>query len=201
MSATLRTAPAPRAWLALTLLLMLAAVGGWWAPHPALDWQPALAAREPWRALSAVAVHYSALHLSANLAGAALVGALGVVARVPLAIVLAWLAAWPLTQLGLLMRPDLLHYGGLSGVLHAGVAAAALWLVARDRGWRQLIGAAILVALLVKILTESPWGPAVQARTGWDISVAPFAHASGALAGLLCARLALLFASPSRHDH
>ena len=37
--------------------------------------------------------------------------------------------ARPLTQLGLLMRPDLLHYGGLSGVLHAGVAAAALWLV------------------------------------------------------------------------
>ena len=39
--------------------------------------------REPWRAFSAAAVHYSALHLLANLAGVALVGALGVVARVP----------------------------------------------------------------------------------------------------------------------
>ncbi len=190
-------APAPRAWLALTLLLALAALGGWWLPRTALDWQPGLAAREPWRALSAVAVHYSALHLAANLAGAALVGALGVVARVPRPIVLAWLVAWPLTQFGLLLRPDLLHYGGLSGVLHAGVAAAALWLLARERGRRQLIGAAVLAALLIKILGESPWGPALQQRAGWDIAVAPFAHASGAVCGLLCARLALLLI---RHD-
>ena len=196
----MNAAPAPRAWLALTLLLALAALGGWWAPRTLLDWQPSLGLREPWRALSAVAVHYSALHLGANLAGAALVGALGVAARVPLGIVLAWLVAWPLTHLGLLMRPDLAHYGGLSGVLHAGVAAAALWLLARERGRRQLIGAAVLALLLVKILAESPWGPAVQARAGWDIVVAPFAHATGAIGGLLCARLALLL-TPSRHDH
>lgn len=187
------SAPAPRAWLALSFVLALAAVAGGWLPRSALDWQPALAAREPWRALSAVAVHYSALHLGANLAGAVLVGALGVVARVPWPIVLAWLVAWPLTQFGLLLRPDLLHYGGLSGVLHAGVAAAALWLIAHERGRRQLIGAAVLAALLIKILGESPWGPALQQRAGWDIAIAPFAHASGAVCGLLCARLALLF--------
>lgn len=192
--------PAPRAWIALTLLLVLMAIGGWWLPRAVLDWQPSLIASEPWRAFSAAAVHYSPLHLGANLAGAALVGALGVVARVPLAIVLAWLVAWPLGHLGLLMRPELLHYGGLSGVLHAGVAAAALWLVARERGRRQLIGAAILAVLLVKILGEAPWGPAVQTRDGWDIAVAPFAHASGALCGLLCARLALLLPNASRHD-
>ncbi|MFT3664033.1 rhombosortase [Piscinibacter sp.] len=192
-------APAPRGWLALTAVLALAALGGWWLPRSALDWQPALAAREPWRALTAVAVHYSALHLGANLAGAALVGALGVAARVPRAFVLAWLAAWPLTQFGLLLRPDLPHYGGLSGVLHAGVTVAALWLLARERGRRQLVGAALLAALLLKILGESPWGPAVQARAGWDIAIAPFAHASGAVCGLLCARLALLFASPAHH--
>jgi rhomboid family GlyGly-CTERM serine protease len=196
----LSAAPAPRAWLALTLLLALTAAGGWWLPRAVLDWQPALAAQQPWRMLTAAAVHYSPLHLGANLAGATLVGALGVVARVPRPIVLAWLAAWPLTHLGLLMRPDLLRYGGLSGVLHAGVAAAALWLVARERGRRQRIGAAILAVLLVKILTEDPWGPALQAREGWDIAVAPFAHASGALCGLLCARIALLFSDTSRHD-
>ena len=132
--------------------------------------------------------------------GAVLVGALGVVARVPGRIVLAWLMAWPLTQAGLLLRPDLLHYGGLSGVLHAGVSAAALWLVVHDRGRRQWIGAAILMVLTLKIVAESPWGPAVQSREGWDIAVAPFAHASGALCGLLCARLSLLFPFPARHD-
>lgn len=193
-------APAPRAWGALALLLALAALGGWWLPRETLDWQPALAAREPWRALTAVAVHYSPLHLGANLAGALLVGALGVVARVPLRIVLAWALAWPLTQFGLLMRPELAHYGGLSGVLHAGVVAAALWLVVRERGQRQLIGVAILGVVLIKIIGEAPWGPAVQTRDGWDIAVAPFAHASGAFCGLLCARLSLLLPSPSRHE-
>jgi rhomboid family GlyGly-CTERM serine protease len=191
---------APRAWLALTLLLALAAIGGWWLPRGAIDWQPGLAAREPWRALTAAAVHYSALHLGANLAGALLVGALGVVAHVPLRIVLAWLAAWPLTHLGLLLRPELAHYGGLSGVLHAGVAAAALWLLVHDRGRRRLIGAAILAVLLLKILGESPWGPALQSRRDWDVALAPFAHASGALCGLLCARLSLLLPDAARHD-
>lgn len=192
--------PAPRAWAALALLMALAALAAWPADASRLDWQPALAAREPWRAFTAAAVHYSPLHLGANLAGAALVGALGVVARVPGRIVLAWLIAWPLTQLGLLLRPDLLHYGGLSGVLHAGVSAAALWLVVHDRGRRRLIGAAILAVVTLKILGEAPWGPAVQAREGWDIAVAPFAHASGALCGLLCARLSLLFPFPASHD-
>lgn len=192
--------PAPRAWGALALLLALAALAGWWLPRESLDWQPSLAAREPWRALTAVAVHYSPLHLGANLAGALLVGALGVVARVPWRIVLAWALAWPLTQLGLLMRPELAHYGGLSGVLHAGVVAAALWLVVHDRGRRQLIGVAILGMVLIKIIGEAPWGPAVQTRDGWDIAIAPFAHASGAFCGLLCARLSLLLPSSSRHD-
>lgn len=200
MSASATPAPAPRAWLALTLLLALLAGVGWWLPPAAIDWQPRLALREPWRAFTAVAVHYSGLHLAANLAGTALVGALGVAARVPRAIVLAWAAAWPLTQVGLLMRPDLLHYGGLSGVLHAGVAAAALWLMARERGRRQWIGAAILAALLVKLLGESPWGPALQVREGWNIAIAPFAHASGVLCGLLCARLALIFDTRFRHE-
>ena len=193
--------PAPRAWGALVLLLALAAIGGWWADPHSLDWQPGLAAREPWRAFTAVAIHYSPLHLGANLAGALLVGALGVVARVPLRIVLAWLVAWPLTQVGLLLRPELAHYGGLSGVLHAGVVAAGLWLVVHDRGRRQLIGVAILGVVLVKIVGEAPWGPAVQRREGWDIAVAPFAHASGAFCGLLCARLSLLLPSSSGHDH
>ena len=165
-----------------------------------LDWQPALAGREPWRAFTAAAVHYSPLHLGANLAGAALVGVLGVVARVPGRIVLAWLAAWPLTQFGLLLRPDLLHYGGLSGVLHAGVCAAALWLLVHDRGRRRVIGGAILAVVALKILGEAPWGPAAQAREGWDIAVAPFAHASGAVCGLLCARLSLLFPFTAFHD-
>lgn len=191
--------PGARAWLALAAMLALAALLAWPMAPGRIDWQPALAAREPWRAFSAAALHYSALHLAANLAGVALVGALGVVADVPWRSTLAWLAAWPLTHLGLLARPELAHYGGLSGVLHAGVAVAAVHLIAAGPRRRRLVGAAILLGLVVKLLGEAPWGPVLQQRAGWDIAIAPFAHASGALAGLLCALLCLVWPFRS-HD-
>lgn len=185
------TTAGTRAWLGLAALLAMLAALGTLFPAAALEWQPGPAAREPWRALSAVAVHYSPLHLLANLAGAALVGALGVLARVPRRSVLAWGVAWPLTQLGLLWRPELARYGGLSGVLHAGVAVAAVHLVQHGPQQRRLIGAALLVGLAVKVATEAPFGPALQARAGWDIPIAPFSHASGLFVGVLCALLAL----------
>ena len=154
-----------------------------------LDWQPALAAREPWRTVSAMFVHYSAMHLAANLAGAALVGVLGRIARVPMRTVVAWLVAIPLTQIGLLARPDLLHYGGLSGVLHAGVACVAWHLIVDGHGARRTIGALTLAGVVVKVWSESPWGPPLRHPTGWDIATTPFAHASGLVAGLLAAAL------------
>lgn len=155
-----------------------------------MDWQPALAWSQPWRAWSAAWLHFSSLHLIANLAGTALVGALGWVGRVPRRTALAWFVAWPLTQAGLLAQPGLVHYGGLSGVLHAGVAAAALYLIVSTRGPRRAIGGALLVALVAKVLSEAPWGEALRHPAGWDIAVAPFAHASGLVAGLLTSVIA-----------
>jgi len=184
--------PPGRAWAALAALMAAASVVAFLLPAPWLDWQPALAAAEPWRAFSAAFVHWSPLHLGANLAGALLVGALGYAARLTWPLVLAWLAAWPLTQLGLLAQPALAHYGGLSGVLHAGVAAAALALLVLETGPRRLLGGAVLAGLLSKVVLEEPWGaPLRPGGGGFDIATAPLAHASGALAGLVCAGLAL----------
>ncbi len=169
--------------------MLVAAAGALGSPLPTvlLDWQPGLAWREPWRAWSAAFVHYSRLHLAANVAGLLLVAALGTAARLPTLAALAWLAAWPLTQFGLLVQPQLLHYGGLSGVLHAGVAAGALQLVRRRAGGERWIGAALLAGLFVKVLGEAPWGPVLRHPADWDIAVAPVAHACGLAAGLLCA--------------
>lgn len=186
--------PASRAWAGVAVLMGAAALLGWAVTPTALDWQPQLAFVQPWRAWTAVAVHYSALHLGANIAGVLLVGALGVVADVPARIVWAWLAAWPLTQFGLLVRPELAHYGGLSGVLHAGVAVVAVHLLAVGPRARRLIAAAILAGLCLKVIGEAPWGPALTHPPGWDIAVAPMAHASGTLAGLLCGLFASLAA-------
>lgn len=186
--------PAPgdagQRWVFAAALLGLGAVAVLGLSADALDWQPSLIRREPWRAWSAALVHLSSLHLAANLAGCALVGALGFVARVPPRSVAAWMLAWPLTQLTLLARPDLAHYAGLSGVLHAGVAVVAVHLIATARGARQAVGVALLAALAAKVTSESPFAADVLShRDGWDIAIAPFAHAGGLAAGALASAL------------
>lgn len=181
-------------WTALAALLGAGSVVAWWLPAAVLDWQPAQAWAQPWRAWTAAFVHWSPLHLGVNLAGVLVVALLGRVARLPAVLALAWFAAWPLTQAGLLLRPELARFGGLSGVLHAGVAVAALALLTAARGRARAIGAAIAAGLVIKILLEQPWGPALREGGGWDIAVAPLAHATGALAGALCALPALWWA-------
>ena len=186
-----RPGDAGKRWIFAAALLGLGAVAALGLSSLALDWQPARIWREPWRAWSAALVHLSPLHLAANLAGCAVVGALGGVARVPRRSVTAWLVAWPLTQLALLARPDLTHYAGLSGVLHAGVAVVAVHLVATARGARQAVGLALLAALALKVASESPFAAdPISLREGWDIAIAPFAHAAGLAAGALASALA-----------
>lgn len=163
----------------------LAATSGlaWPAPRDALDWQPALLAPEPWRALTAAFVHWTPLHLAANLAGCAVLALLGARARLGAREAAAGLLALPLAQLGLWLRPDLTRYAGLSGELHALAALAALTLLTRP-GRDRWVGAGIALGLVVKVALEQPLGPALRVTEGFDFPVAPFAHLSGAVAGV-----------------
>jgi hypothetical protein len=118
-----------------------------------------------------------------NLMGAVLVALLGVAARVPPRFALAWAAAWPLTHLSLLVDPRLLAYGGLSGVLHAGVAIAALSLLLQPavRG----LGGMLLIGLLLKVGLEAPWRAALVESATLGVAVAPLVHTTGVVWGLL----------------
>lgn len=177
-----------RAWLALAALHALACLLAWQLPREALDWQPTLAGLEPWRAFSAAWVHWSPRHLGANLAGCAALALLGWRAGLDGRSTTAWLLAWPLTQLALLAWPGLRHFGGLSGVLHAGIAVAAVALLARQ-GRERRIGALLAAGLLLKLTLEAPLGPPLKHVAGWDIAIAPAAHLTGAAAGALCSLL------------
>jgi rhomboid family GlyGly-CTERM serine protease len=177
-------------WLALTALLAAAATALWFVPRELLAWQPERALDQPWRLWSAAFVHWTPWHLVANLIGCAVVAAFGIAARVPVRCTLAWLVAWPLSHAALALQPALTSYGGLSGVLHAGVAIAAWQLLRHDSGRRRQIGAAVMAGLLIKLLLERPWGAPTQTVAGWDFAVAPLAHTSGAIAGIVCAALA-----------
>ncbi len=142
----------------------------------ALDWQPALGPREPWRLFTAAWVHWNLAHLAVNLAGGAVVAFVGWRARLEPSAAGAWLAAWPLTQgamaalgadrVGAVMP----HYGGLSGVLHAGVVVLGLTLAwplarvrlrvpARDARSRAEagFGATRASGLEPSRITEGPW--------------------------------------------
>lgn len=165
---------------ALAVLSLLA----WPLPREVLDWQPALVASQPWRVLTAALVHWTPIHLGANLAGCAVLALLGWRGGLGQREALAALIALPPTQLGLLLRPELQHYAGLSGALHALAAIAALTLFTR-RSRDRFIGAALVVGLVVKLSIEHPLGPVLRDTPGFDFPVAPFAHLTGAIAGAL----------------
>jgi rhomboid family GlyGly-CTERM serine protease len=184
-----------RRWVALAALLAALAIALWWAPREALAWQPSRLVGEPWRLWSAAFVHWTPWHLGANLIGCGVVAAFGAAARVPPWAVVAWLVAWPLGHAALVLQPGLTSYGGLSGVLHGGVAVAALHLTIDERGGRRAIGAAVLLGLAIKLALEQPWGAPTVWLPGWDFPVAPWAHLTGALAGLLCAAVAWAWSS------
>lgn len=135
-------------------------------------------------------VHGSVPHQTRNLAGATLVAAMGWVAQVRWRATVAWLLAWPLTHVGMLWRPELTSYIGLSGVLHAGAAIVAMHqiLTPPHPNSRQL-GSVLLAGLIFKIIMENPWGPVLILSSTSAIKVAPWAHFSGVMAGLVCGTL------------
>jgi rhomboid family GlyGly-CTERM serine protease len=189
MTSPARTAGLPTGWLALSLTLGLASLLSWGAvelgaSRQLLDWQPGLVWREPWRWFTAAVVHLSPMHLGGNLLALGLVAWLGMAAPLPRRCAWAWLGAIPLCHLALLAQPEVLHYGGLSGISHAGVAIAVTELVINGNRSQHRIAVALGIGLLAKIWSESPWGTGLRIVPGWDIAVVPWAHASGVLAGI-----------------
>jgi rhomboid family GlyGly-CTERM serine protease len=180
-----------RRWSWLTLCAALAALSllAWPLPREALDWQTGRVAAQPWRVVTAAFVHWTPIHLAANLAGCAVLALLGHRAALGNREAISALVALPLTQLGLLLKPELQRYAGLSGELHALVAIAALALLTR-RSRDHFIGAAITLGLIAKLVLEHPLGPALRDTPGFDFPVAPFAHLSGAIAGLFTGLMA-----------
>ena len=173
------------AWVMLTALLCVGAVGvtaisaeggAALAGAPlanALDWQPALGLREAWRLWTCAWVHWSAAHLLVNLVGGVVVAFVGWRARLPPTAAVAWFLAWPTTQLLMAalgsdrVGAAMPHYGGLSGVLHAGVVVLGLslaWPSGRARArWatpsRMDTGLVATRASAVEPsrITEGPW--------------------------------------------
>lgn len=175
-------------------------MAGAWAlgpgAQPDWDWQPAAWPDQAWRAWTAAWVHWNARHLAMNAAALVLLLGLAWRARFTCGDTVAWALAWPLTHLGLLLQPGLQHYGGLSGVLHAGAVLVAWRLCmpgeAGDTapwGAPRLVGGLLAIGLVLKLLGEGAWHLRLTPAPELGFAIAPLAHASGALAGLVAGGL------------
>ncbi len=173
-------------WLVMATLMGCGACLAGLMPAAALDWQPGLAASEPWRWWTSAFVHWSPAHLGANLLGVAALALFGLWVGLPGWATLCWALAWPLGHLGLWVEPQLSHFGGLSGVLHAGAAVVSVALLVAPTPPRQRAGLLLVAALCVKLLCENPAAQPAGLRAAVGIPelvLATRAHAGGALAG------------------
>ena len=151
-----------------------------WAMHPdAGIHQPV------WVWWSTGWLHGSALHLSRNLMALGLMALLAATSGVSTRAAIVWALTWPLTHLGMLLQPALHTYIGMSGVLHAGVAVLCAQHI--ESGQPRLLkqfGWLLLFGLGFKIFMENPWHMPLEHPPGSDITVAPWAHLSGSVAGI-----------------
>lgn len=139
-------------------------------------------------------LHGSDAHRAANLGALLLLAIMGGLTAPPRGATLAWMLAWPLTQLGLLLQPDpIAAYVGLSGVLHAGLVVVSLHALAANRPrFPRGAAALLLLGVVAKLIMENPFAHRLVQPPGSDITVVPWVHLSGVVAGLLCALLARL---------
>jgi rhomboid family GlyGly-CTERM serine protease len=181
----------PLAWTGVALALGLPALlgllstqispDGHWALHPAAGLH-----QSPLNWWTCAWVHANTRHLVANLGGLALILSLGWVLKMPPRAALAWLLAWPITHLALLLDPRLEAYYGLSGVLHAGLSVIASMLITqknRPKRWAAY-GWALLAGMVVKCWLENPAWQALLPRPDLAMNAAPMSHWAGTLVGI-----------------
>ena len=121
------------------------------------------------------------------------------VVRPPWPATLAWLLAWPLTQLSLILWPHIGYAVGLSGLLHAGAMVLACHLVLgrlpvpKARRW----GALLALGVGTKVVLERGWAQPVVWDAGIDTSVVQAAHLAGVLWGVGLGLLTAAWPRPS----
>ncbi|MDP3205103.1 MAG: hypothetical protein Q8M80_13635, partial [Hydrogenophaga sp.] len=112
----------PLSWLALCCVHGAVSVVVWWSGGhwtDALIWHADTWTQHPWTLWTSAWIHLNAPHLIGNLLVLGAYLTIGWVVRPDGRCTLAWLLAWPLVQLSLLLWPDVRQVVGLSGLLHA----------------------------------------------------------------------------------
>jgi rhomboid family GlyGly-CTERM serine protease len=171
------------ALLAVAALLTLPAFAGSGVAQTLRYERGAIAAGQWWRLVSCHLVHFDARHLALNLAGLGLLWWLFAADARPRAWLVVALVAALAVGLGLyFLEPAVGWYLGLSGVLHGGWAAAAVF-AWRRRRLEAFVTGALLAAKLVAERSLGPLSGALDA----SLPVIVAAHLYGALGGVAAA--------------
>jgi hypothetical protein len=196
-----------RSWQLLCALHGLASLLLWWSPQAVADtftWRADRWIQHPWTLWTGAWVHLNAPHLIGNLLVLAAYMTIGWVARPDGRCTLAWLLAWPLVQLSLLLWSEVQQVVGLSGLLHAGALVVAVHLalgrlpIQRARFWGLLLA----VAVLSKVALEQAWQRPVVWDGTHELFVVQVAHLAGVGWGILLGLLTTLWpanADDARH--
>lgn len=162
----------------------------WWLPPEVADaftWRSTDWTTRPWTLWTSAWVHLNLPHLVGNVLAMGGVAAAGWVLQPDARSTLAWLLAWPLTQVSLLLWPPVDHAVGLSGLMHAGVLVLAVQVAlvrlpirgARFWGW-LLVG-----VVMSKVVLERGWSRPIVWDAENHLSVVQAAHTTGAFWGVL----------------
>lgn len=177
-----------RFWLALCVGHAVASMLVWWMGDGLAQWMTWRAddwLQRPWTLWTSAWVHRNTPHLIGNQLAVGALAAMAWVLRPDARASLAWVLAWPLIPLCLPGWPLVGHYVGLSGLVHAAVAAVAVQLLLgcerspEVRRW----GGVLALGLGVKLVLEQAWARPVVWSDSLGISVVQSAHLVGAVAG------------------
>lgn len=181
-----------RTWLLVCALHGVASMLLWWAGESALatlTWQSDRWQEQPWTLWTSAWVHRNTPHLIVNQVALGVITGLAWVLRPSRLATLAWVLAWPLSQVSLLLWPQIGHAVGLSGLLHAAATLMAVELllkrvpVEKARRWGLMLAA----GLAVKLLVAQAWHYPVSWDNSNEISVVLAADLTGVIWALAIA--------------
>jgi rhomboid family GlyGly-CTERM serine protease len=181
-------------WGGMCTVLAVACVAVWLLPvelQIGLRWQANSWQQQPWQIWTGSLAHLSDPHLFVNLLALLCLAIIGAHLGCGRDEVLAALIAWPLSNLGLLIWPQVQFYAGFSGLNHAlafviCAQSAMKFIVKREF---SMIAFLLFWLLLVKIIFEAPWSEPLQADVSWGFTVVQAGHLTGMLAALTAAAL------------